>query len=145
MKTIYRWDNQNHFSTMDVVDDNYTLQGNETFTPIPNGAYTPITWTGSSWQGSTKEAFEADQKRQHDIYMAQHPELAKQENTPTPQQSVNAQTMNSIATLTKGQADLMKQMASLTAQVQALAPKSDAAKAPEPAKQADGTATSQAK
>lgn len=59
MKAVYSWDNDKHLDTINLVDDDYQLEPNETFTKPDDGLYEPISWTGSTWVGVSKEEWEA--------------------------------------------------------------------------------------
>lgn len=59
MKAVYSWDKDKHLDTINLVDDDYQLEPNETFTKPDDGLYEPISWTGSTWVGVSKEEWEA--------------------------------------------------------------------------------------
>lgn len=93
-KTIYHWDAQNHFNGVKIEDDDYQLSGNETLTAVPQGLYEPITWTGSSWQGTSKEDYSKNQAAQA---AAQPTQPAK----PSDQQVLNARVLLQLGQLSQ--------------------------------------------
>ena len=76
-KYVYVWDQQNHWSDKKVVSDDYKLQANETFDPVPDGQLEPSTRVAGGWKGATKEeheAYLAEQRKLHpDQYSEQKP------------------------------------------------------------------------
>lgn len=88
-KAVYTWDSDNHLDKIKLVNDDYKLEGNETFTKPEDGLYEPITHTGvypnDTWSGVTKEEWEAAQ-----------PKIDVQ---PSPQQVLNAQLTTQLAQL----------------------------------------------
>lgn len=66
-KAVYTWDSDNHLDKIKLVNDDYKLEGNETFTKPEDGLYEPISHTGvypnDSWFGVTKEEWEANQPK----------------------------------------------------------------------------------
>lgn len=82
---VYQWDANKHFSGIRVKGINEPLNDNETLTKPEDGLYTPITWTGSSWQGTPKEVWEANQP--------------KVEVKPTAQQTAMAGLMKDVASM----------------------------------------------
>ena len=61
-KAVYTWDSNNHFNASKLVDDDYELKDNETFTKPEDGLYA-ATWNGSAWVGTPKETWEANQPK----------------------------------------------------------------------------------
>lgn len=110
-KTVYSWDTNNVFTSSKIVDDDYTLQSNETFIkPVASdgtGLYEPIKWTGASWQGATKAE-----------WGAAHPAPKAQ---PSVQQQFNAnmttQFAQVMATQAKINANLTLQLAQVKKQL----------------------------
>lgn len=82
-KYVYAWDSQNHWSDKKVVADDYKLQANETFDPVPDGQLEPSTRIAGGWSGATKEeheAYEAEKRKLHpDWYPEQKPAKASAE------------------------------------------------------------------
>lgn len=76
-KIVYAWDTQNHWSDKKVVSDDYKLQANETFDPVPDGQQQPSTRIAGGWRGATQEeheAYLAEQRKLHpDQYSEQKP------------------------------------------------------------------------
>lgn len=73
-KYVYVWDAQNHWSDKKVVSDDYKLQANETFDPVPDGQQQPSTRIAGGWKGATKEEHEAYLAEQRKLHPDQYPE-----------------------------------------------------------------------
>lgn len=118
MKNVYKWDPVTAiFAAIEVVEDDYTLGPNETFTAIPEGGYMPITWTGSDWKQATPKENEAYYAKQQEEYLKEHPEMAPK---PTDTQLALAQMGTQLATLTAENLKLKQDNAKLGQTVQAL-------------------------
>ena len=102
-KTVYSWDNDNHFDSIKIVDDDYELAANETFDKPEDGLYEPITRTNNKWVGTSKEEWEANQP--------------KVDVKPTAQQQANAQMSLQLAQLMKKVGDQDKLNVRLTIDV----------------------------
>lgn len=118
-KAIYLYNSQNRFVSPGVKPDDYQLEANETFVPVPQGAMEPITWTGSNWREATQEEHEAWVKQQQEAYYAAHPEEKPQPAQVTDQDRINAQLMLANANQAKINAQLMKGLAALQADAKA--------------------------
>lgn len=99
-KAVYSWDDDNHFDSIKIVDDDYELAVNETFDKPEDGLYEPITRKDDKWVGTPKEEWEANQP--------------KVEVKPTAQQQANAQMSLQLAQLVKKVGDQDKLNARLT-------------------------------
>lgn len=56
MKTLYKYDKTARDFTVELVEDNYTLQDDtETFTAPPEGILLPCTFDGKTWTPATDE------------------------------------------------------------------------------------------
>ncbi|WP_461241209.1 hypothetical protein [Paucilactobacillus sp. N302-9] len=77
-KAVYTYDDNNHFTGTKLVADDYEINGNETFTAVPDGQYQPSTWNGTEWIGTPQADWEAQQKAEREAYLAEHPEEAPQ-------------------------------------------------------------------
>ena len=87
MKQVYRYDPQTLKDNGSyMADDDYQLKSNETFTKTPNGGYPPFTYVREtdSWKDSGEEGrkrVEAEMQKQHEEYLAKHPELTQPSDT----------------------------------------------------------------
>lgn len=102
MKAVYTWDADKHFNGIKMVEDDYQLADNETFKKPQDGLYEPISWTGTDWVGTPKDAWEANQP--------------KVEVKPTDQQKLNANVSLQLAQLAQAQKQQEKINAQLTLQ-----------------------------
>ena len=87
MKQVYRYDPQTLKDNGSyMADDDYQLKSNETFTKTPNGGYPPFKYVREtdSWKDSGEEGHkrvEAEMQKQHEEYLAKHPELTQPNDT----------------------------------------------------------------
>lgn len=89
---IFGWDPEkdNEWTTTLMVPEGSALGANETYDPVPQGAYQPTKRVGDQWVSPTEEEWlKAQEAAQEQLYK-EHPELAPQ---PTAQDRLNAQTM----------------------------------------------------
>ena len=113
MKQVYRYDPQTLKDNGSyMVDDDYQLKSNETFTKTPNGGYPPFTYVREtdSWKDSGEEGrkrVEAEMQKQHEEYLAKHPELGQPSKS---QQLLMAQQAN----ITQLQKIVMNQQSEIT-------------------------------
>lgn len=99
MKAVYSWNDDNRLDKIKLVEDEYQLASNETFIKPEDGLYEPISWTGSTWVGVSKEKWET-----------KYPQKPIE---PTVQQKLDAQMQIQLAQLTKQN----KEQATLNAQL----------------------------
>lgn len=136
MTFIYCWDENQYFTSIKEVPDDYSLGDNETFVRPDDGLYTPIKWTGAKWVGTPKEEWEtahpAPKMEPSASQIAQAntlKDVAQLQVAHTSQQKLNADLMKDNASLKKQNqtqltvnATLMKQVAVLQQQIKALTP-----------------------
>lgn len=115
----YRWDPEkdNEWTTTRMVPEGSALEANETYDPVPQGAYQPTKRIGDQWVSPTEEEWlKAQEAAQEQLYK-EHPELAPK---PTDAQLAMAQMGTQLATLTAENLKLKQDNAKLGQTVQAL-------------------------
>lgn len=116
---VFSWDPEkdNEWTTTQMVPEGSTLEANETYDPVPQGAYQPTKRVGDQWVSPTEEEWlKAQEAAQEQLYK-EHPELAPK---PTDTQLAMAQMGTQLATLTAENLNLKQDNAKLGQTVQAL-------------------------
>lgn len=116
---VFSWDPEkdNEWTTTQMVPEGSALEANETYDPVPQGAYQPTKRVGDQWVSPTEEEWlKAQEAAQEQIYK-EHPELAPK---PTDAQLAMAQMGTQLATLTAENLKLKQDNAKLGQTVQAL-------------------------
>lgn len=116
---VFSWDPEkdNEWTTTRMVPEGSALEANETYDPVPQGAYQPTKRVGDQWVSPTEEEWlKAQEAAQEQIYK-EHPELAPK---PTDAQLAMVQMGTQLATLTAENLKLKQDNAKLGQTVQAL-------------------------
>ena len=118
MKAIYLYDTTSReFKGSKLVDDDkYTVQTGETEIKPTDGLYEPVTWSGTTWVGTDQAIWQAAQEAKQSELLKTNPELAPQ---PTVEQQQIAELIKSNAQQTALNAQLIKQVNELKAQLAA--------------------------
>lgn len=82
---VYQWNEDKVFVGIRMKGVDEPLRDNETLVKPEDGLYTPIKWDGSTWVGTPKEVWEANQ--------------SKVEVKPTAQQTAMASLMKDVASM----------------------------------------------
>ena len=115
LKAIYLYDTTSReLKNSRMVDDNYVVQAGETEIKPDNGLYEPVTWNGTTWLGTDQAVWQATQDAAYQEYLKEHPEAAPQ---PTEEQQQLAELLLSNASQSALNAQLIKQVADLKAQL----------------------------
>lgn len=115
MKAIYLYDQTSReFQGSKLVDDEYVAAAGETEVKPIDGLYEPITWDGAQWVGTEQAVWQAAQDAAYQEYLNEHPEAAPQ---PTAEQQQLSELIKNNAQQSTLNAQLIKQVADLKAQL----------------------------
>ena len=116
---VFGWDPEkdNEWTTTCMVPEGSALEANETYDPVPQGAYQPTKRVGDQWVSPTEEEWLKMQEAAQEQLYKEHPELAPK---PTDTQLAMAQMGTQLATLTAENLKLKQDNAKLGQTVQAL-------------------------
>lgn len=116
---VFGWDPEkdNEWTTTLMAPEGSALEANETYDPVPQGAYQPTKRVGDQWVSPTEEEWlKAQEAAQEQLYK-EHPELAPK---PTDAQLAMAQMGTQLAALTTENMKLKQDNDKLGQTVQAL-------------------------
>ncbi|KZU45363.1 hypothetical protein [Lactiplantibacillus plantarum] len=98
MKQVFYYDQASkQLTRIGIVDDNADLPDNATFVQPQDGLFDPLTWTGTTWVGITREEWLVKQPAATPV-------------APTTDQKFQAQLALQMATLQKNQAEFNAQV-----------------------------------